>query len=187
MAKSEAMVWKSASGTVGKELTITTKRSGTVLIGKHRRASSVDPTENQLEVQQKFKLASIYAKAVMLNPDLKAQYQTAARKDQSAYNLALRDAYKAPEITHVSTENYAGAIGDTITARAIDDFKVIGVTVKITSAAGILLESGDAVAQTNGLDWLYTTTVANDAVQGSTITVSAKDLPANEAVKVIAL
>lgn len=187
MAKSAAMIWKSASGTVGKELTITTKRSGTVLIGKHRKASSVDPTEDQLKVQQRFKQGTIYAKAVMQNPDLKAQYQAAAKNDQSAYNVALRDAFKAPEINDVTTAGYTGAIGTTITVRATDDFKVAGVKVKITNAAGVLLEQGDAILLENGLDWLYTATVLNDAVQGSMITVSAKDLPGNETVKEIVL
>lgn len=189
MAKSEAMVWKAASGTVGKELTITRKKSGNVQIGKHRRSSSVDPTEKQLEVQQKFKLGAVYAKAAMNNPELKAQYQAAVniKKDHSAYNLALRDAYKAPEIKDVTTADYTGAIGSTITVRAIDDFKVASVKVSITNAAGVLIEQGDAVLQDNGLDWLYTATVANDAVQAGTITVSAKDLPANETVKEIVL
>ncbi|WP_343694003.1 hypothetical protein [Chitinophaga sp.] len=190
MAKSAAMIWRAASGSVGKELTITTKRSGSVQIGKHRKASTVAPTESQLDVREKFKLGVIYAKAAMDNPDLKAQYQAAAlrsNKDQSAYNLAVRDAAMAPEIRSITTAAYTGAIGSTISVKAIDDFKVATVTVKITSAAGVVIEQGNAILQKNGLDWLYTATAQNDALQGSTITVSATDLPANETVQEVVL
>lgn len=185
MAKSNAMIWFETSGSVGKELTITKKRSGSIQIGKHRRANTVDPTEKQLDVQGKFKTGTIYAKAVMGDPALFPLYQEAARKankDQSAYNLALRDAFKAPEIKSISAAQYTGAIGSTITVRAVDDFKVASVKVSITNAAGMVIEQGDALLQANGLDWLYTATLQNDGVQGSMISVSAKDLPANETV-----
>jgi len=190
MAKSAAMIWKAASGSVGKELTITTRRSGSVQIGKHRKASTVAPTDSQLDVREKFKIGSIYAKAAMEDPDLKAQYQAAARrnnKDQSAYNLALRDAAKAPEIKSIATAAYTGAIGGTITIKAVDDFRVAAVKVQIASAAGELIEQGDAAMQKNGLDWLYTATVLNSAVQGSIVTVSATDLPENETVQEVVL
>jgi len=61
------------------------------------------------------------------------------------------------------------------------------VKVKIANAAGDVLEQGDAVLQDNALDWVYTATVVNDVLQGSVVTVSAKDLPANEAVKDVVL
>lgn len=183
MAKSDAMVWRESSGTVGKELTITKRKSGKIQIGKHRKKSSVPATEKQLEIQRRFKNSSIYARAAMKNPDVKAEYQAAAKDDQSAYNLALRDAFKAPEITLVNTAEYTGAIGSKITVRAFDDFRVASVKVKIANAAGEVLEQGDALLQDNALDWIYTATVLNDVLLGSVITVSAKDLPANEAVK----
>jgi hypothetical protein len=182
MAKSDNLILKEASGSVGKMLTITKKKSGTIQLGKHRGASTTPPTDKQKEVQSKFKNAIVYGKAVMNDPDLKAMYQAAAKKDQSAYNLAVRDAFKAPEISSINTALYTGAIGSKITVRAIDDFKVASVRVKVTSAAGVVIEQGDAVLQNNGLDWLYTATVLNDVVQGGTIVASALDLPANETV-----
>lgn len=191
MAKSQAMIWKSASGSVGKELTITQKRSGSILIGKHRKGNSFDPTDKQQDVQGRFKVGSIYAKAAMKDPALKALYQAVAlsnNKDQTAYNLALRDAFMAPEIQDITTTAYNGAIGSTITIKALDDFKVAGVKVTITNAAGVVVEQGDAVLlEANPAWWVYTATVLNDQVQGSTITVSATDLPKNETVKEVVL
>lgn len=187
MARSESIVLRESSGSIGKELTITKKKSGRIQLGKHRGASKVPATDKQLDVQRRFKMGTLYAKAVMKDPDLKAQYQAAAKHDQSAYNLALRDAYKAPEITGITTADYTGGIGSTITVRALDDFKVAGVKVKITSAAGIVVEQGEALLQANELDWVYTATVDNAAVQGCTVRVAARDLPANETVEEVVL
>lgn len=182
MAKSNNFILKDSSGSFGKSLTITRKKSGTIQLGKHRGENTTPPSEKQLEIQNRFKNAIVYGKAVMNNPELKAQYQAAAKKDQSAYNVAVRDAFKAPEIGSINTGLYTGEIGSKITVRAIDDFKVAGVRVKITNAAGVVVEQGDAVQQSNGLDWLYTATVVNGEVQGSRVAATAIDLPANETV-----
>lgn len=180
MAKSDNIILKDASGSLGKMLTITRKRSGTILLGKHRGESTTPPSEKQLEVQNRFKNAIVYGKAVMNDPELKAQYEKAAKKDQSAYNVAVRDAFKAPEIQWINTELYTGEIGCKITVRAIDDFKVAGVKVKITDAGGVVIEQGDAVQQSNGLDWVYTASVENGLAHGSRIEARAVDLPGNE-------
>ncbi|OMP74460.1 hypothetical protein [[Flexibacter] sp. ATCC 35208] len=182
MAKTDNLLLKESSGSIGKIMTITQKKSGKMLIGKHRGSSSVPPSEKQLGVQAKFKEGIIYGKAVMADPALKALYAAAVKGDQSAYNLAVRDAYKAPEITKISTDLYTGLIGSTITVRAVDDFKVASVRVAIYSAVGDLIEQGDAVLEANGLDWLYTATVANSAIAGCRVRAVAKDLPANETV-----
>ncbi|SFW90575.1 hypothetical protein SAMN05661012_06638 [Chitinophaga sancti] len=182
MAKSDNLILKDSSGSLGKMLTITRKRSGTILLGKHRGGSTTPPTEKQQEVQNRFKNAIVYGKAVMNDPELKAEYEKAAKKDQSAYNVAVRDAFKAPEIQGINTGLYTGEIGSKITVRAFDDFKVAGVRVKITNAGGVVLEQGDALQQSNGLDWLYTASVLNDGVQGSRVVASAVDLPGNETV-----
>lgn len=182
MAKSDNLLLKESSGSMGKIMTITKKKSGTIQLGKHRGANSTPATEKQLGVQSKFKMAIVYGRAMLNDPALKAQYEAAARKDQSAFNVAVRDAFKAPEISNIDTDLYTGEVGSMITVRAIDDFKVAGVRVKITTAAGVVVEQGDAVIQSNGLDWLYTATTLNDDVQGSVVRASAKDLPANETV-----
>ncbi|OMP74595.1 hypothetical protein BW716_34560, partial [[Flexibacter] sp. ATCC 35208] len=58
----------------------------------------------------------------------------------------------------------------------------VSVRVAIYSAVGDLIEQGDAVLEANGLDWLYTATVANSAIAGCRVRAVAKDLPANETV-----
>jgi hypothetical protein len=68
MAKTDNLILKESSGSIGRIMTITKKRLGTMLIGKHRGRGSVPPSEKQLEVQAKFKEGIIYGKAVMADP-----------------------------------------------------------------------------------------------------------------------
>jgi hypothetical protein len=70
-------------------------------------------------------------------------------------------------------------VGSTIIIRAVDDFRVTGVQMQIYAASGTLLEKGNAVQQTNGLDWTYTATLANATLTGSKINAIATDVPGN--------
>jgi hypothetical protein len=79
----------------------------------------------------------------------------------------------------IRTDGYHGAVGDTITVKATDDFAITGLRVSIVDAAGDPVESGDAVLQINETDWLYTATKANAALAGSKITAVATDGPGN--------
>jgi hypothetical protein len=64
--------------------------------------------------------------------------------------------------------------------RAVDDFRVTGLQVEIHSANGTILEKGNAVQLTNGLDWTYTATQANNPLTGSKIKATATDVPGNK-------
>lgn len=170
------------SGTVGKQLTLSQKKGDTIA-GKKRGASSTPATDMQLEIQSKFKIASKYAKMAIQDPATKAAYAAKAKGNQSAYNVALTDAFTPPEIQNIITLDYYGEVGDTIVIRAVDYFKVVSVRVSIHNPAGVLVEQGNAVMQNNRIDWTYTATEVNDDAVGSKITVAAIDLPANETVK----
>ncbi|GAA3945928.1 hypothetical protein GO495_29210 [Chitinophaga oryziterrae] len=183
MAKTKNNIFMTGlSGTVGRQMTLTQKKGDTI-VGKKRGASSIPATENQLDIQDRFKISSKYALAAISNPVTKAAYAAAAKNNQTAYNVALADAFKAPEIKSINTTAYHGQPGDTITIRAVDDFKVVTVQVIITTAAGAFVELGNAVLTENGLDWKYTATSLNNATAGSKVQVTAKDLPANETVR----
>jgi len=184
MAKAtDNILLKGASGTIGDTLTITRKSSGSVILGKKRKASSTGPTAAQLEVQRRFKVGIQYAKSAMKDPATKAVYAAVAGPDQSAFNMALRDATKSPVVESINTADYQGTIGDTIVVRALDDFKVVNVKVSIRTAAGAIVEEGDALPQENGLDWVYTAIADNAALAGSVITAIAIDTPGNQTPK----
>jgi hypothetical protein len=184
MAKSlDNIFLHGASGTIAALLTLTKKPSGKIVMGKKRGSSSVPPTAVQLEIQRKFRRGVVYAQAAMEDPIKKAAYAAVAGPDQSAYNMALKDYTKAPVVESINTSAYQGAVGDTVSVQAFDDFKVVNVKVSIRSAAGAVLEQGDAVLQPNGLDWLYTATTANPTLAGTIITATAVDTPGNETPK----
>jgi hypothetical protein len=67
--------------------------------------------------------------------------------------------------------------------RATDDFQVNRVYVKIEGQDGSMVEEGEAVADPNGLDYLYTAKKKNVSLTGDKITIEVHDIPGNEAVK----
>ncbi len=181
MAKnSDNLFTEGFRGTVGGNMTFSRRRSGKVIVSKRRGPSSIPPTEGQLQARERFKVGSIYAKAVMADPENKKIYADATTGDQTAYNLALRDAIKAPVVHSIDASGYAGLPGNRIVVRATDDFKVTGVKVSLRTAAGDLLEEGNAVMLPTGLDWAYTATSILDQFSGAGIKATAFDLPLNE-------
>ncbi|MCW3465175.1 hypothetical protein [Chitinophaga nivalis] len=176
------VIIQGAHGTFAKQL-VFRQRFGQSVLCKRPRKTNRPPSDAQQAVRERFLTASIYAKSVMANPDLLTMYQAAAKNGLSAYNLALADAFRAPEIKELDVSPYTGLIGSTIRIRAIDDFKVNAVQVSIFSAANELLEEGAAAMSNNGLDWIYTATKENQTPGGCTVKVKASDLPGNITLK----
>jgi len=105
----------------------------------------------------------------------------------SAYNLALADYCKAPEISLIDADNYQGQIGEQIRVRAIDNFGFTEVKVSIYDAADLLVESGLAIQSANSVDWIYHATTLNSNLAGTKITAQAKDTPGNTTLKTITI
>lgn len=175
-------------GSLGKQL-VFREWEGKTIVAKSPRPRSGDPTPAQADTQEKFFLASRYAKSVTTNTDqsLAEAYASALRPRQNVYSRALEDFMNSPVVKQIDTKNYTGALNDKIAVRAIDDFRVTAVHVEILSASGALLESGDAVQNLNGIDWTYTTTQTNSVLAGSKIKAVAKDVPGNEGVKEVVM
>jgi hypothetical protein len=137
------------------------------------------PTNPQKVIQDRFKIATLYAKAVMEEPDLKAAYKMAANPRQTAYNLAFKDAFIAPVVTQIFADAYKGDVDGTIIVQAMDDFKVNNVKVSIFNSAGELIEEGPC-EKVDFRSWRYTATQANGSLRGTNIKASAYDIPENE-------
>ena len=103
--------------------------------------------------------------------------QVLAKPGTSAYNLALADYCKEPEITLLDTTSYQGQVGDQIKVKAIDNFRVTEVKVSIYDATDVLIESSLAVISTNNIDWIYEATTLNGNLVGTKVTAEAKDTP----------
>jgi hypothetical protein len=156
------------------------QRGGSTIVSKKQKKRKKGSTAAQLEVQQQFHRATLYANKALLDPDLKALYLAIAPPGRNAYNMAVRDARNPPEIKSVITDYYTGKTGDQIVVRAVDIFRVFQVTVAIYTAAGTLLEEGNAVMGRNSIDWTYTATKKNTDLKGGKIVAMAEDLPGNQ-------
>jgi hypothetical protein len=170
------------TGKMGKNMVFRQKKSGNVIVAKAPRKTRNALKASSALVRAIFKQGVGYAISITRNAGnaaLKARYEAAIKGDQSAYNLALRDACVPPKVTLIKALEYAGVIGNKITVQAEDDFSVESVNVSIRAGNGELIEEGAAILDIKGINWVYTTTVANDQLAGSVITATAADIPGN--------
>ena len=182
MAHSDnSLVTGKISGTLGKEL-VFREWDGKTVVAKAPKKRKGEPTPSQAETQEKFLLASRYARAIVRSPDkgLAEAYATVLRRRQNVYSRALEDFLSPPVVISINTRNYKGTLGDKIVVRAMDDFRVVSVRVEIVAANGTLLEEGKASEDANTLDWTYTATQANSLLAGSKVIAIATDVPGNE-------
>ncbi|GGH77942.1 hypothetical protein HNQ91_003993 [Filimonas zeae] len=168
------------SGLVG-DLLVFTKRAGKTIVSRKPDKSSVPPTPLQISVRERFREAVQYAKSILSIPAAKAMYEEMTKPGQSAFNLAMADVWKAPQIFDVVVTQYTGLVGSTVTVDTVDRYKVVSVEVSIFTEQDVLIEKGMAVMQENGRDWVYTATVVNNNPDGCIVRALAKDRPGNEA------
>lgn len=168
-------------GTLGKEL-VFREWEGKTVVAKAPKSREGEPTPAQAEIQEKFQLASRYAKAVIKNPDksMAEAYAEVLKPRQNVFSRAMEDFMTSPVVKSINTRSYKGAGGDKIVVRAKDDFRVVSVRVEIYEANGTLLEAGDAEQNTNDVDWTYTAIQGNNPLAGSKIIAIATDVPGNE-------
>jgi hypothetical protein len=182
MAHSDnSVVTRKLSGTLGKEL-VFREWEGKTVVAKAPKRRKGKPTPEQAETQEKFLIASRYARAVIKSADkgMAEAYAAVLRPRQNVYSRALEDCMSPPVVKSINTRNYKGTVGDAIAVRAIDDFRVVSVRVEIYAANGTLLEEGNAELSINGVDWAYKATQANNPLAGSKIKAIATDVPGNE-------
>lgn len=172
---------KNFSGSFADQFSIRTRGDKTIIAQLPKKGEKA-ASGIQAALKVKFKLAVLYAKKAILNAELKQQYAAAAQGNQTAFNVAFKDAYFGPELSDLRTDAYTGAPGQTIVVQAIDNFLIAAVKLSLYKPDGILIEEGELSADDNGRDWRYTTQQANDAVTGTIVRITAYDLPKNKAV-----
>ena len=174
------------SGKVGK-IFVYRQRGGETIVATPP-VRTAPPSPKQIQQQNKFAQAATYARNALLDPTLKADYTTEAKKRRnvSPHNKAMTDYLRPPQITNVDHSAYTGdASGEKIIIEAADAFKITTMKVKITAANNSTLEEGTAT-QVKG-KWEYTTTTTNTTLTGSQITLTATDRPGNTTTKEITL
>ena len=169
-----------ASGMVGRQM-VYRNCNGKIILSKRPRRTQKQ-TDAQLAQMLRFKEATIYAKAALTDEATRKAYSEKAQNSAdklSAYNVAVADYLNAPVIKKVNLENYSGQAGEKIVVSAFDDFEMKEVTIEIRQSDNTLVEKGKALADSNGLDWVYTTQSANAMLAGSVVTACAVDRPGN--------
>jgi hypothetical protein len=172
-----SMLLQFVRGSLGDEFTIY-ERNDQVILAKKRGRSKKKPTQKQLQAREKMKIAAAYAKVILEDPEVKAYYKSKAGPGQNAYNMAVKDAYNAPEVQRIQLED------TTVVVTAKDEFRVAEVEIRVLDADDIQQERGKAIPGRNGVDWYYK---ATQLPKGGRIIVVAVDLPGNETVKELLL
>lgn len=176
------VVTRKNSGGFGKQV-VFRKRGEDTVMANYPSARKGEPTAKQVVIRERFNAAVRYAKVALGNEVLRVAYQAAAVGYQSAYNMAMADAFKAPEIKSIDSSQYAGLPNNTIRIDAVDDFKVDTVHLELLNQVGDTLEEGAAVADPDSQYWIYTATGNNPDYAGCTVRVKATDLPGNVGTK----
>lgn len=173
---------KEARGNVGKQFVYKKRGDNTFIALMPKVSKQKDPTEQQAQQRDRFGEAIAYAQGAVADPELKAAYERKLAPGKTAYNAACRDYLKAPVVKRIDATKYNGVAGAAIQVVAKDDFRVAEVVVSIRTATGTLVEEGNAILDPiNRNKWTYTTVQANPDVTGSTVSVTARDIPGNEA------
>ena len=166
------------SGLVG-DMIVFRSRNGKTIVSSKPKERTGEPTEGQKAHQAKFQQAILYAKAAIKDPATMQGYKDAAKDGVMPYNVAVADFFHAPDIDRVDLSKYTGKIGEIITVKVTDDFKVKEVSVTILNADGTEVEKGNAVEKAGTNEWIFTAKKANASLDGDKIVVSASDIPGN--------
>jgi len=171
------ILMKLVRGTLGNQFTIY-ERNGQIIMATKRGPSRKKPTQKQLDAREKMAKAASMAVEMLLDPEVKAYYASLAGPGQNAYNIAVKDAYRSPEVQNIKIEK------EKVVVTAKDEFRVAAVNIEVKNAEGVVTERGRAVLGWNGVDWHYKATALPP---GGTVIVEVDDLPGNRTVKEVRL
>ncbi|WP_258102298.1 hypothetical protein [Marinoscillum pacificum] len=165
-----------ARGMLGKQLVY--KTVGGKLIVSTRPVRSGEATEAQKQQNTRFRYASFYAKKAIKDPILGPIYESAVKrlsKFNSAYQLALTDYLKTPEIGDISIASITS--GSMVLVEAFKDPELNKVEVAILAKNKSVIAAGEATPTINGIQWEFELPV--DIPEGGKLEVKAFDLPGN--------
>jgi len=167
---------KNYSGIFGNQVVLRNRRGRSVMTIPPAKPKTT-PTDKQLAVRERLKLAAAYAASAMQDPVLQAGYAAKAGKGGSAYRMAVTDFLRPPFIRQVDTSGYRGDPGDKIMITAGDDFRLVSVSLKIFNPDGTLAEEGDCAISKPSGQYTYVAGKQLPATGGVVIRVRATDLP----------
>jgi hypothetical protein len=164
-------------GKLGANLVLRVVRGKTIASTRAKRTET--QSEQQRENRTKFKRATMYAKAMMLDPQKKTYYQHKAKKLNlpNAYTAAITDYMREPRVQNIKVKEGTKAGGQRICIHAGKaGFSIASVKVSIVYH-GIVLEEGIATHQNNVDAWVFHITTT--APSGSKVVITVKDWTGN--------
>jgi len=183
MAKTKSLLTAGLRGTVGGTL-VFRRLNGETVVAAAPVPSSKQPSEGQVLQRERFRLASLYAKRALNDPELQIDYEllAKAKKLPSARAAAIADYFRSPEILNakISTEE-SGAV--VVEAIVVDYLRVKSVTISAISPDGPVLETGNGVLGNDNQTWTYTVQDSAGLVAGISFEITATDLPGNVTTK----
>lgn len=135
---------------------------------------------NKMLEKRRLQQAVVYGKAA-LKDFLKKQSYESASDGRNPFEIAFADFLNAPSIDSIDLSEYSGRIGSRILITVIDDFAVSSVYVKIQNADGTIADEGYASPGLFSTEWIFTASQSNPDLSGDKITITATDLPGNDA------
>lgn len=169
------IITQGLSGSLGHQISFRHDAAGRTILGlKPTRNGDHTGSERQLAHQERFRKAVAYARVAARTEPAYAAQATALH---SAFNVAVADWFREPEIAEVDLTGWNGNAGEVIRIQAHDDVEVQTVRVTVMDGSGGELEAGTA-ERVNGW-WVYTT--RNSHPLTSPVHIVARDLPGHEA------
>ena len=158
---------KGVSGMLGNTVVIREVRGQMQLANRPKKRTRI--SEDQAAVQAKFQEAAQYATRQIKQEASNSMYEAGINnKKHSAYLVAVSDYLNAPKVHYIDALGYHGAVGDSITVKATDDFMVTAVKVLITTPKGKVIEEGEAGPDLEKVNlWMYKATAVNLEVPGT--------------------
>lgn len=130
--------------------------------------------------RERFRLASLYAKRIFNDPELRVEYELVAKakKLPSARTAAIADYFRFPEIldAKISTESSGIVI---IVAIVVDYLRVKSVTISVNTPDGSVLDTGNGVLGIDNQTCTYQVQNSSTQVSETRFDISATDLPGN--------
>jgi hypothetical protein len=117
--------------------------------------SNVHWSKAQKANRKTFAQAVRYAQMAIRDPEKKRFYEKQAKGRCAAYNKAISDYLRRPEICSIDTDEYGGKKGDLIKVDAWDKYGVVAVLVFVYNALGHEIESGMAIEDFGRECWVY--------------------------------
>ena len=181
MAKVDNNIFiRGLTGSLGDQFVIRKGKAGSTIISA-KRAPNPNRVYNvsQLAHQDVFRQAIAYAKVAKDNPVYIAKAEGTTK---SAFNLAVADCFKPPQVLEIDASDWTGEIGQSIRVKVKEDIHVARVQLAIddglVNGQETIFEQGELV-RTDGMWWTYTTTTLVSMSPAPRVIAAAYDLPGN--------